>query len=47
MANNISPLKEFSAQIIFSDRVISLDWAFTGLEQLKISKSSRTMPPQK
>ena len=47
MANNISPLKEFSAQIIFSDRVTSLDCAFTGLEQLKLSKNNRYTPLQK
>ena len=47
MANNISPLKEFSAEIIFSDRVTSLDCAFTGLEQLKLSKNNRYTPLQK
>ena len=47
MANNISPLKEFSAQIIFSDRVTSLDCAFTGLEQVKLSNSNRTPPLKK
>ena len=47
MANNISPLKEFSAQIIFSDNVTSLDCAFTGLEQVKLSNSNRTPPLKK
>ena len=47
IANNISPLKEISAEIIFSDRVTSLDCAFTGLEQLKLSKNNRYTPLQK
>ena len=35
------------SQIIFSDRVTSLDCAFTGLEQVKLSNSNRTPPLKK
>lgn len=47
MANNISPLKEIRSEIVFSDKVTSLDCAFTGLEQVKLSNSNRTPPLKK